>query len=151
MDVRMPRMDGIEATRQPRASPEPDGGPSVLVLTTFDLDENVYAALRAGASGFLLKDAPRHQLIHAVRTLADVAGYSEATLNRRFRAELGLPPMAFVTACRMRLARRLLRSTGLTIAQIARRCGIGDPYYFSRLFRDHHGDPPTVWRRVRQL
>jgi len=86
-----------------------------------------------------------------VRTLADVAGYSEATLNRRFRAELGLPPMAFVTACRMRLARRLLRSTGLTIAQIARRCGIGDPYYFSRLFRDHHGDPPTVWRRVRQL
>jgi DNA-binding NarL/FixJ family response regulator len=83
MDVRMPRMDGIEATRQLRASPEPDEGPCVLVLTTFDLDEYVYAALRAGASGFLLKDAPRHQLIHAVRTLADGDALLAPSVTRR--------------------------------------------------------------------
>ena len=55
MDIRMPRLDGIEATRRLRREPTP---PRVLVLTTFDLDEYVYEALRAGASGFLLKDAP---------------------------------------------------------------------------------------------
>jgi DNA-binding NarL/FixJ family response regulator len=67
MDVRMPVMDGIEATRRLAAA----GGPEkVLILTTFDLDDYVYAALRAGASGFLLKDAPAEQLINAVRVIA---------------------------------------------------------------------------------
>ena len=67
MDVRMPLLDGIEATLRLRRS----GVPSrVLVLTTFDLDEYVYAALQAGASGFLLKDVPREQLVTAVRTVA---------------------------------------------------------------------------------
>jgi len=67
MDVRMPRMDGIEATRRIQQQPEP---PRVLVLTTFDLDEYVYEALRAGASGFMLKDAPPSQLLEAVRSVA---------------------------------------------------------------------------------
>ncbi len=67
MDVRMPELDGIEATRQLRQA---GVEARVLVLTTFDLDEYVYAALRAGASGFLLKDAPREQLVTAVRTVA---------------------------------------------------------------------------------
>jgi DNA-binding NarL/FixJ family response regulator len=67
MDIRMPRLDGIEATRRLRAR---DDKPRVLVLTTFDLDEYVYEALRAGASGFLLKDAPPSQLAEAVRTVA---------------------------------------------------------------------------------
>jgi DNA-binding NarL/FixJ family response regulator len=67
MDIRMPRLDGIEATRRLRAQP---GSPQVLVLTTFDLDEYVYEALRAGASGFVLKDAPPSQLAEAVRTVA---------------------------------------------------------------------------------
>ena len=62
MDIRMPRMDGIEATRQ-IAGPGRDGPAKVLVLTTFDLDEYVFAALRAGASGFLLKDAPAGDLV----------------------------------------------------------------------------------------
>jgi DNA-binding NarL/FixJ family response regulator len=67
MDVRMPELDGIEATRRLRQA----GAESrVLVLTTFDLDEYVYEAVRAGASGFLLKDAPREQLVTAVRTVA---------------------------------------------------------------------------------
>jgi DNA-binding NarL/FixJ family response regulator len=67
MDIRMPRLDGIEATRRLRAQP---GSPQVLVMTTFDLDEYVYEALRAGASGFVLKDAPPSQLAEAVRTVA---------------------------------------------------------------------------------
>jgi DNA-binding NarL/FixJ family response regulator len=67
MDVRMPVMDGIEATRRIMARPDP---PRVLVLTTFDLDEYVYAALQAGASGFLLKDTPRAGLLAAVRAVA---------------------------------------------------------------------------------
>jgi DNA-binding NarL/FixJ family response regulator len=68
MDVRMPVMDGIEATRRIVAgSPAP---PRVLVLTTFDLDEYVFAALQAGASGFLLKDTPRASLLAAVRAVA---------------------------------------------------------------------------------
>ncbi len=67
MDVRMPGVDGIEATR--RLVRDGDG-PRVLMLTTFDLDEYVYEAMKAGASGFLLKDAPRDQLVDAVRTVA---------------------------------------------------------------------------------
>ncbi|MGH3272850.1 MAG: response regulator [Streptosporangiaceae bacterium] len=69
MDVRMPEMDGLEATRLITGG-ERAGGPRVVMLTTFDLDDYVYEALRAGASGFLLKDAPRHDLIAAVRRVA---------------------------------------------------------------------------------
>ncbi|WP_448639020.1 response regulator [Geodermatophilus sp. URMC 63] len=69
MDVRMPRLDGIEATRLLLADPGAPP-PRVLVLTTFDLDDHVYAALRAGASGFLLKHAPAAELLHAVRVVA---------------------------------------------------------------------------------
>ena len=68
MDVRMPKLDGIAATQQIMAAMDP--APRVLVLTTFDLDEYVYSALRAGASGFLLKDAPPEQLVEAIRVVA---------------------------------------------------------------------------------
>jgi DNA-binding NarL/FixJ family response regulator len=68
MDIRMPRLDGIEATR--RLAAQGEQAPRVLVLTTFDLDEYVYEALRAGAGGFMLKDAPPRQLAEAVRTVA---------------------------------------------------------------------------------
>ena len=68
MDVRMPGMDGLEASRRLLALAPPR--PRVIILTTFDLDEYVYEALSAGASGFLLKDAPREQLIFAVRSVA---------------------------------------------------------------------------------
>ena len=66
MDIRMPRMDGVEATRRLAAL---DGPPRVLVLTTYDLDEYVVESLRAGASGFLLKDAPAEELVDAVRVV----------------------------------------------------------------------------------
>jgi DNA-binding NarL/FixJ family response regulator len=71
MDVRMPRMDGVEATRQICAgerTPDP-GGPRVLILTTFDLDEYAFAALKAGASGFMLKDVPPDELLTAIRAV----------------------------------------------------------------------------------
>jgi len=77
MDVRMPRMDGIEATRRLKAAPGTP--PQVLILTTFDVDEYVYEAMRAGAAGFLLKDATPAQLADGVRVVA--AG--EALLARR--------------------------------------------------------------------
>ena len=67
MDLRMPRVDGITATRRLRARPHP---PEVIVLTTFDADENVLRALRAGASGFLLKDSPPRQIAEAIRRVA---------------------------------------------------------------------------------
>jgi DNA-binding NarL/FixJ family response regulator len=67
MDVRMPGLNGIQATERISSRPDP---PRVLMLTTFDLDEYVYDAIRAGASGFLLKDVSRPELIHAVRTVA---------------------------------------------------------------------------------
>ncbi|HET7172656.1 MAG TPA: response regulator transcription factor [Nocardioidaceae bacterium] len=80
MDVRMPELDGIEATRRlGRAGVEA----RVLVLTTFDLDEYVYAAVRAGASGFLLKDAPREQLLTAVRTVARGEALLAPSVTRR--------------------------------------------------------------------
>jgi DNA-binding NarL/FixJ family response regulator len=84
MDVRMPDVDGIEATRRLQALPEP---PRVLVLTTFDLDEVVYEALRAGASGFLLKDAPEAQLLTAIRVVADGASIFAPSVTRRLVAE----------------------------------------------------------------
>ncbi|HTR32569.1 MAG TPA: response regulator transcription factor, partial [Gaiellaceae bacterium] len=67
MDIRMPELDGIEATRRILAA---DGRARILILTTFDLDDYVYAALRAGASGFVLKDDPPEQLLAAIRTVA---------------------------------------------------------------------------------
>ena len=70
MDIRMPEMDGIEATRLIAGEGGDGGAPRVLMLTTFDLDEYVYDALRAGASGFLLKDVPAEQLVDGIRVIA---------------------------------------------------------------------------------
>jgi DNA-binding NarL/FixJ family response regulator len=81
MDVRMPKLDGIEATKRILDGPEPR--PRVIVLTTFDLDEYVYAALRAGASGFLLKDAPEEQLAAAIRIAADGGSTFAPSVTRR--------------------------------------------------------------------
>ncbi|MFD9410694.1 response regulator [Streptomyces sp. NPDC059989] len=82
MDVRMPVMDGIEATRQICGSPE-TAGVRVLILTTFDLDEYVYAALRAGAAGFLLKDAPPAEVLAAIRVVAAGDSLLAPSVTRR--------------------------------------------------------------------
>jgi len=89
MDVRMPVMDGLEATRQilGPAGPAADERPHVLMLTTFDLDDYVYEALGAGASGFLLKDAPAAELVHAVRVVAAGDALLAPSVTRRLIAE----------------------------------------------------------------
>jgi DNA-binding NarL/FixJ family response regulator len=82
MDIRMPRLDGIEATaRLLAAATEPP--PRVLVLTTFDLDEYVFGALRAGAAGFLLKDAPRERLLEAIRVVHGGEALLSPSITRR--------------------------------------------------------------------
>ncbi|MDT0274304.1 response regulator transcription factor [Blastococcus goldschmidtiae] len=81
MDIRMPGMDGLQATERLLRGGRP--GPRVLILTTFGDDEHLYAAMLAGASGFLLKDSPRSALLHAVRTVADGSALLDSALTRR--------------------------------------------------------------------
>jgi DNA-binding NarL/FixJ family response regulator len=94
MDIRMPVMDGVEATRQITSASGPEG-PRVLILTTFDLDEYVLAAIRAGASGFLLKDVPPEELAAAIRIVAAGDALLAPTVTRRlldkFAATLAAP------------------------------------------------------------
>jgi len=91
MDIRMPDMDGIEATRR-ITSAEPTSGVRVLILTTFDLDDYVYAALRAGASGFLLKDTPPADLLAAIRVIAAGDALLAPGITRRLIAEFARRP-----------------------------------------------------------
>ncbi|WP_431908660.1 response regulator [Nonomuraea jabiensis] len=86
MDVRMPDMDGIEATRRICAAPD-TAGVRVLILTTFDLDEYVYASLRAGASGFLVKSATASELLAAIRVVASGEALLAPTVTRRLIAD----------------------------------------------------------------
>jgi len=119
MDVRMPRVNGIEATKQ---LVERGNGVRVLMLTTFDLDEYVIEAFRAGASGFLLKTAPPQQLIAAVRTIHDGDALLAPASTRRLIEEFARPPAAVpaldeLTAREREVLRLLAR--GLTNAEIA--------------------------------
>ena len=91
MDIRMPRLDGLEATRLICADPTLTDT-RVLVLTTFDLDEYVYAALRAGASGFQLKDAGPAELLHAIRVVAAGDALLAPSITRRLIAEFAARP-----------------------------------------------------------
>ncbi len=91
MDIRMPEMDGIQATRQITAS-EQTADVRVLILTTFDLDDYVYAALRAGASGFLLKDTPPADLLTAIRVIAAGDALLAPAITRRLIAEFARRP-----------------------------------------------------------
>jgi DNA-binding NarL/FixJ family response regulator len=95
MDVRMPVLDGIEATRAISASAAGDGT-RVLILTTFDLDEYAFSALRAGASGFLLKDVPPAELVAAIRTVARGDAVVSPRITRRLLEEYAhtLPDLA---------------------------------------------------------
>jgi DNA-binding NarL/FixJ family response regulator len=86
MDIRMPEMDGIAATRE-IAAREGEQGPRVLMLTTFDLDEYVYDALRAGASGFLLKDVPAEELVNGIRVVAQGDALLAPSVTKRLIQE----------------------------------------------------------------
>lgn len=131
MDVRMPTMDGVEATRQLAA--DGNAGPRVLVLTTFDLDQHVYDALSAGASGFLLKDVTAERLFDAVRVIAAGEALLAPAVTRRLVGEFARlrprPPQ------QPDLLRRLtpretevlrLVAEGLSNAEIAERLVVGD-------------------------
>jgi DNA-binding NarL/FixJ family response regulator len=97
MDIRMPEMDGIEATRQ-IAARDGEAGPRVLMLTTFDLDEYVYDALRAGASGFLLKDVPAEELVAGIRVVAQGDALLAPSVTRRLIQEFSRGPVAHQSA-----------------------------------------------------
>ena len=88
MDIRMPRVDGLAATRQILDQPDP---PKVVILTTFHLDEYVFSALQAGASGFLLKDTPPRQIVAAIRAVAAGSEMLSPAVTRRLIAEYVAP------------------------------------------------------------
>jgi DNA-binding NarL/FixJ family response regulator len=129
MDVRMPVLDGLEATRRicAVAPVDPDAvRPRVIILTTFDLDEYVYDALRAGAAGFVLKDAPPDQLIGAIRAVAAGDALIAPSITRRLIAEFAARPgpaaappagMADLTARELEVLR--LVAAGRSNAEIA--------------------------------
>jgi len=121
MDVRMPRMNGLEATRE---IVRDEASPRVLVLTTFDLDEYVYGALQAGASGFLLKDAPEDQLVAAIRVVSEGGSLFAPSVTRRliesFAGHGQVEPPAGLDELTAREAEVLkLIARGLSNAEIA--------------------------------
>ena len=131
MDVRMPRLDGIAATREICADPRSDA--RVLILTTFDLDEYVLAALRAGASGFLLKDAPRQSLYTAVRTIAAgdallAPSVTRRLIERHLRVEEPAPDLVRRLASMTEREREVLAlvARGMTNDEVAGALHLGE-------------------------
>ncbi len=128
MDIRMPELDGLQATRRILAA---DNAARIIILTTFDLDEYVYEALRAGASGFVLKDDPPEQLIAAIRTVAAGDALLSPTITKRVikqftRIPRPEPPKELdeLTAREQEILR--LIASGLSNAEIARELYISD-------------------------
>jgi DNA-binding NarL/FixJ family response regulator len=134
MDIRMPGLDGLEATRRLLTGPDP-ARCKVVILTTFDVDEHVYEALRAGASGFLLKDVPADQLAHAIRVVAAGEALLAPSVTRRLITAFARQAPAETAAARVDgLADLTERETevltllaeGLSNAEIASRLFVGE-------------------------
>jgi DNA-binding NarL/FixJ family response regulator len=130
MDIRMPEMDGLQATRL-LAGPDVPDPVRVLVLTTFDLDDYIYEALRAGASGFLLKDARRDDLVTAVRVVAAGDALLAPSVTRRLIQEFARRPPASADELVQALTPRErdvfeLVARGLANAEIADRLHLGE-------------------------
>jgi DNA-binding NarL/FixJ family response regulator len=133
MDVRMPRTDGLEATR--RIVRDRADGPRVLILTTFDLDDYVYEALHAGASGFVLKDIEPEQLVEAIRVVAAGEALLSPTVTRRLieqfvgrTPDVALPPSPELSRLTTREAEILrLVARGLSNAEIAASAFVSEP------------------------
>jgi len=128
MDIRMPELDGLEATRRILAA---DPAARVLILTTFDLDEYVYEALQAGASGFVLKDDPPEQLIGALRTVAGGDALLSPTITKRVIRQFAqlrrpTPPKAVEELTARELDIFRLIAEGLSNAEISERLFIGE-------------------------
>jgi DNA-binding NarL/FixJ family response regulator len=125
MDIQMPGCDGLEATRRILADAGDDHPVAVLMLTTFDLNEYVYEALRAGASGFLLKDVPPEQLIAAVRVVAAGDGLIAPTITKRLIEQFArtapptTPPPGFSELTPREVEVLTLIARGLSNAEIA--------------------------------
>ncbi|GAA2593548.1 response regulator transcription factor [Actinomadura fulvescens] len=131
MDVRMPAMDGIEATRRITAAAGDGGSPRIVMLTTFDLDEHVYDALVAGASGFLLKDVTAERLFDAVRVAAAGEALLAPSVTRRLIGEFArlrprpiAPSLGALTPRETDVLR--LVAEGLSNAEIAARLTVGE-------------------------
>jgi DNA-binding NarL/FixJ family response regulator len=132
MDVRMPNVDGLEATR--RLLDGKEQGPRVLILTTFDLDEYVYEALRVGASGFLLKDTPPEQLVEAIRVVSNGDALLAPTITRRvieefvrrppYSVRAPAPELEALTTRELEMLRYVAR--GLSNAEIAKEAYVSE-------------------------
>jgi DNA-binding NarL/FixJ family response regulator len=128
MDIRMPELDGLEATRRILSDSDGESAPKILMLTTFDLDEYVYEALRAGASGFLLKDTPPEQLVSAIHVIAEGDALLSPSVTKRVISEFirgvgpkpaaQFPRLDELTARELEVLKAIAR--GLSNAEIAK-------------------------------